>query len=355
MLKKIASLSNVFTAGLLLSACEPMLIEGCESTDEIKVYCGFEKPEDIEPLGDHPWLLISELGDFGGQGAIAAINIENDEVRRLEARIEPDNELSQCGAPPAFIRPRGFHVSDQMDGTFKLLVVNAADGERIEQYAIDIPDGGPELTWRGCVSVPDTVFPNDVAATDEYGFVVSHMLSGPRSWWMQVKFFFGLKTGHAATWDPDNGWQVVAGTEASFPNGVEADPATRRVFVGSTYGQTFIAADVKGGNARVARIPVQSDNLTWTEDGRILSVGHTGIPLWGTSGCRQALGTPCSFPFAVVSIDPDTFEQEVIYEHTDGLIPGASVALAHKGYLYMGTVFGDRISRVRLEESARED
>lgn len=350
MHKHITSIPRLLFAAFLLSACDPMFIDGCESTADIKVYCGFNKPEDIEPLGDHPWLLISELGEFDGQGSIAAINIETDEVRRLEARIEPDSDLPQCGPPPAFIRPRGFHVADLNDDSFRLLVVNAADGERIERYQVDVTKAGPALTWQGCVAVPDTVFPNDVAATGPDSFVVSHMLSGPRTWWLQVKFFFGLKTGHAAAWDPNEGWRVIQGTEASFPNGVEADPATGRVFVGSTYGQTFIAADVKGGNETVVRIPVQSDNLTWTEDGRILSVGHTGIPLWGTSGCREALGTPCSFPFAVVAIDPVTMEQEVIYKHTEGLIPGASVALAHKGYLYMGTVFGDRISRVRLNK-----
>lgn len=350
MLKVITTAAGSVILILLLSACDPMFIEGCESADEIKVYCGFEKPEDIEPLGDHPWLLISDLGDFNGQGSLEALNIETDEVRRLEAVIDPDMSLPQCGEPPAFIRPRGFHVSDRMDGLFRLLVVNAADGERIEYYDVDIPDGGPELYWRGCVSVPHSVFPNDVASTGGDGFVVSHMMSGPRTFWLQVKFFFGLKTGHAAAWDLDQGWRVVEGTEASFPNGVEADPERGRVYIASTYGQTFVAADLAGGNEKVARIPVQSDNLTVAPDGRLLAVGHTGIPLWGTSGCREALGTPCSFPFAVVAIDPVTLEQEVVYEHKEGLIPGASVALAHKGYLYMGTVFGDRISRVRLAE-----
>jgi|TARA_B110000438_G_scaffold189597_1_gene181253 hypothetical protein len=31
-------------------------------------------------------------------------------------------------------------------------------------------------------------------------------------------------------------------------------------------------------------------------------------------------------------------------------LAGASVALSHKGFLYMGTFFGDRLSRVQLEE-----
>ena len=331
-----------------LSACDPIVIEGCESSADIKVYCGLEKPEDIEPLGTHPWLLVSELGSGSVPGNIVALNIETNQLTRLEAVVDSDSTFSQCGAAPPNLRPRGFHVSDLPNGGFRLLVVNAADGERIERYRVDVGDHGPTLTWQGCVAVPETVFPNDVASTGNEGFVVSHMYDGPRSIWLQAKFLFGIHTGYAVTWDRVAGWNKVEGTDASFPNGVEADPGTGRIFVGSTYGQTLVAADVGGGNARTVRIPVQSDNLTLAPDGRLLSVGHTGIPIVGTRGCRRLSGRPCSFPFAVVAINPETLEQEIIYEHTDGRIPGAAVALSHQGYLYMGTVFGDRVSRVRL-------
>ena len=336
-----------------LSACDPMIIEGCESSEDIKVYCGLEKPEDIEPLGVHPWLLISELGSGSVPGNIVALNIETDQLTRLNAGIESNSEFSQCGPAPEKLRPRGFHVSDLSDGGFLLLVVNAADGERIERYRVDVGEDGPTLTWQGCVAVPDTVFPNDVASTGGDGFVVSHMFDGPRGIGLQAKFLLGIDTGYAVAWDPARGWTKVEGTEASFPNGVEADPATGRVFVGSTYGQTFVAADVTGGRAKSVRIPVQSDNLTMAPDGRLLSVGHTGIPVVGTRGCQSMAGAPCSFPFAVVAIDPETLEQEIIYEHKDGRIPGASVALSHKGFLYMGTVFGDRVSRVRISTDAQ--
>lgn len=331
-----------------LSACDPMVIEGCESSDDIKVYCGLEKPEDIEPLGDHPWLLISELGGRSVPGNIVALNLETDDVMRLQADAAPGGTFAQCGAVPDKLRPRGFHVSDLPDGGFRLLVVNAADGERIERYRVDVREEGPTLTWQGCVAVPDTVFPNDVASTGGDGFVVSHMFDGPRDLWLQAKFLLGIHTGYAVSWDPVNGWKKVEGTDASFPNGVEADPATSRVFIGSTYGQTFVTADVAGGYSKTVRIPVQSDNLTVAPDGRFLSVGHTGIPVLGTRGCQQLSGRPWSFPFAVVAIDPETLAQEIIYQHKDGRIPGASVALIHEGYLYMGTVFGDRVSRIRL-------
>ncbi len=256
------------------------------------VICGIEKPEDLEPLGDHPWMLVSELGSFGLDGipgAIVAVNLNDESVIRLVAATsDPGADVSfpRCGPPPDRLRPRGFHVSDLEDGGFRLLVVNVIETQRIERYRIDVHRSGPFMTWEGCVTVPDTLSPNDVAALSGDNMVISHMYDPPRSTMHTVKFFLGLDTGYAAAWSPETDWVKVPGTDAAFPNGIETDPATDRVFVGSTYGQVFISAAAFGDDARAIRIPVQSDNLTWAPDGRILSVGHTGIPLLGTNGCR---------------------------------------------------------------------
>ena len=357
-MKANASTIAVLGLSVFLSGCsDPVFIEGCRSSDSIHVICGIEKPEDLEPLDDHPWMLVAELGSFGADaipGAIVAVNLIDETILRLVAVTadpDPDSVFPRCGPPPDRLRPRGFHVSDLEDGGFRLLVINVIDTQRIERYRIDVHRSGPRMAWEGCVTVPDNLSPNDVAALSDENLVISHMYDPPRSTWQTVRFFLGLDTGYAAAWSPETDWVKVPGTDASFPNGIEADPTTDRVFVGAVYSQVFIAADAFGDNARSIRIPVQSDNITWAPDGRILSVGHTGIPLLGTSGCRSAGGRPCSFPFAVVAVDPVTLDREVIFEHKDGLIPGASVALAHNGYLYMGTVFGDRISRVSLNNA----
>jgi hypothetical protein len=334
-----------------LSACDPMMIDGCASNDQVRTYCGFEKPEDLEPLGESRWLLVSELGGGDRPGAIVALDPESGETLRLEATVTPSMEAEQCGSPPIVFRPRGFHLSDMADGGFRLLVVNGTSPQRIERFRIDLEGGVPRLAWQGCVSVPDIYLPNDVAATEGQGFVVSHMYAPPRSAWQTVKFFLGLDTGYAVAWTPDEGWGKVAESDASFPNGIEYDVEAGIVIVGATYGQTLSIAKLDGSGGRKIRIPVQSDNITWSEDGRILAVGHTGLPLIGTSGCRGAGGKPCSFPFAVVAVDPKTNQQTVIYSHDEGVIPGASVALLHRGDLYFGTVFGDRVSRVQLSSS----
>jgi hypothetical protein len=296
-------------------------------------------------------MLVSKLGSGTVPGNIVALNLDDDSVIRLEATVaEPDADSAfpRCGPPPERLRPRGFHVSDLADGGFRLLVINVAVSQRIERYRIDVDDAGPRMAWQGCVTVPDMLSPNDGAALSGDRLVISHMYDPPRTTIHTVISFLGLDTGYAVAWSLATGWVKVAGTDASFPNGVEADPKTDRIFMGSTFGQTFTAVKAFGDNARTIRIPVQSDNLTWAPDGRILSVGHTGIPLLCTDGCRDVGGKPCSFPFAVAAIDPDTLATDIIYEHKEGLIPGTSVALSHNGFLYMGAVFGDRISRVPL-------
>ena len=59
------------------------------------------------------------------------------------------------------------------------------------------------------------------------------------------------------------------------------------------------------------RIPVQNDNLSWSEDGQLVGVGHTGFPVIGTQPCPtpERCKTHCGFPFAAyIAIDPKTLD-----------------------------------------------
>jgi hypothetical protein len=346
-----AGIGIVVAALLALTACDPTPIEHCQSTDDIHVICGFHKPEDLAVLPGTPWLLISELGNLTSPGHVAALRLTDQRVVRLRAAdpiMADSSSFPRCGPPPSEISPLGFHLRRGRDGIARLLLVNAGSNSRIERYRVTTNDEVPELAWEGCVSVPDNVNPNDVAGLHNDGFVVSHMYSPPRNMLMTVKLLLRLDTGYVVSWQPDKGWKKVPGTDAALPNGVETDPLTGRIFVAPTYEESLIAVDQDGGNARSTRISVQSDNLTWAPDGRLLAVGHTGVPFFGTNGCRNMGDTACSFPFAVVAIDPLTLGVETIYEHADGLIPGPSVALWRGDSLYLGTFFGDRVSRVAI-------
>ena len=110
---------------VLMACTDPIIIEGCAPSDEIHIICGFERPEDLEPLGDHPWILISELGSADIPGQIVALNVDDGTMTRLEASVaepDPTSAFPRCGPPPDRLRPRGFHVSDLADGGFRRLV-----------------------------------------------------------------------------------------------------------------------------------------------------------------------------------------------------------------------------------------
>jgi len=339
---------------LTLSACAPTPLEGCRSTDAIHVICGLNKPEDLAPLPGTPWLLISELGGGASPGQIVALNPTTDQLVRLQssqAAPEKRDGLPVCGPAPASIRPRGFHVREMADGTRQLLLVNVGREIRIERYTIDTGSEPPELLWQGCVAVPGGLNPNDVAALRGGGFVVSHMYTPPMSLLLRTKMFLGFNTGYVARWLPSGGWEKVPGTDVSFANGIETDPQSDRIFVAATYGETLTGVDGDGGNKRVTALPIQPDNLTWSPDRLLIAVGHTGVPILGTNGCRDMVEESCAFPFAVAAIDPQTMEVEVVHRHGEGLIPGPSVALRHEQFLFLGTFFGDRISRVAIADT----
>ena len=328
----------------------PTPIENCESSTDIHVICNLAKPEDLAALPGTPWVLISELGNGPDPGHVVALRPADERLVRLHAAdpdIAPESTFPRCGPPPSSLKPRGFHLSTDPAGGAHLLIVNVVDEARIERYQVTAGDV-PELHWEGCVAVPEDITPNDVAAIPDGGFVVSHMYTPPRTRLLEARLLLRLDTGYVMRWHPRDGWQKIAGTDAALPNGVETDPVTGRVFMAATHGQNLTVVDPDGGNRKLGGLPVQTDNLTWAPDGRLLAVGHTGIPIFGTRACREMGSTSCAFPFAVAAIDPATLAVETIYAHSDGLIPGPSVALIDDGQLYLGTFFGDRISRVAL-------
>ncbi len=336
-----------FLAALALTGCDAATIGACAPGSD--VICGIVKPEDIEIVADSPWLLVSELGGKASPGRIVAVDPTAQARRNLVedpiAAGEPSATFPRCGPPPETFRPRGFHLGRDTEGE-RLLVVT---GARVEQFRLGRNGDDLTLTWQGCVEIPPEIAANDVAGFPDGGFVVSHMYDPPRDWTLDLRMFLGIDTGAAMAWTSDGDWQRVPNTDVSFANGIQVDPATGRIFVSSMFTQRVIAVDRDGANRReTAKGPNQIDNLSWASDGRLIGAGHTGVAVYGITTCREAGETPCSFPFAVTAIDPKTMAIDTLFQTPTGAIPGASVAALKDGTLYLGTVFGAQITKVRL-------
>jgi sugar lactone lactonase YvrE len=334
---------------LVLMGCDAAQIDSC--TPSSSVFCGIARPEDIEIVPGTRWLLVSELGRSQGPGQLVLLDPATDERRILTTEPPPVAEgvaFPQCGAAPTTLRPRGFHLSSGPESSFRLFVIA---GTRVERYRLTATDAEASLTWEGCVEVPATLTANDVAALPGEGFVISHMYDPPRDVWLNAKMVLGLNTGYAAKWLPDTGWTKIPNTGVSFANGIQVDPATSRIYLSSMFTQRIVSVMPDGAEKwESTRAPIQTDNLSWSDDGRLIGAGHTGFPVYGISACRDIGEAPCSFPFAVVAFDPKTLAQTTLYQLPTGNTPGASVAVLRNNELFLGTAFGDRISRVPLKQ-----
>jgi hypothetical protein len=117
------------------------------------------------------------------------------------------------------------------------------------------------------------------------------------------------------------------------------------------YNSRIIAINADGSDRQVSEpVPQQNDNLSWSSDGKLIGVGHTGLKLFGTKLCRTLNGPPCTFPFAVIEMDPKTLAFKVLFDHQDETIPGASVAIVKDGTIYLGSTWGDRITMVKPQK-----
>ena len=94
-MKKFFAVSGALFFTFGLAGCgDPMVIEGCASSETVHVICGIEKPEDLEPLGDHPWMLGSELGSANIPGSIVALNLNDETMIRLVATVAAPDPAS---------------------------------------------------------------------------------------------------------------------------------------------------------------------------------------------------------------------------------------------------------------------
>jgi sugar lactone lactonase YvrE len=324
-------------------------VEGCEAAHGIEVDCQFQNPEDLVPSPDGR-ILVSQYGDMasGAPGSLAIYDPERRQLERLfpedATALEPGWGDAACPPPdPARFSPHGIDIERRRDGRHQLAVVNHGGRESVELF--EVSDAGG-LVWRGCVLGPEGAFFNDVVVLVDGGFWVTHMFPHGSGFLPLVKSRLGLDTGWVYAWAPGAGFSKLPGTHAPFPNGLEKSPDERFAYV-NTYSTTgVLKVDVTSGEVVARRAIDNLDNSSWGADGRLLVASHRG-GLSEMLACQRLARGACGMPFAILALDPDDLAPEERLAHQGAPMGGATVALEHRGALYLGSFAGDRIAIVR--------
>lgn len=343
-------------AALAACSAEHPPIETCEPGDGIIPDCRFQNPEDLVPSPRGRFLIISQFGSMeGGEaGSLVALDPQTQRLETLfpvnggsagsgvESWGDPD-----CGPPPAeSFSPHGVDIERLDSGAHALYVVNHGGRESIEMFEAR-EAGAVSLTWRGCVLAPEQGYFNDVVVLRDGGFWVSHMY--PRDanvlWTVLRMQFTGHTPGFVYHWSRDGGFQPIPGSESRFANGVEKSADERYLFVNEYFGDAVKKVDVRSGELAGSAEVSSPDNLAWSPQGELLAASHLGS-LADLMSCQELETGSCGFQFQVVAIDPATMSSRVVLDHAGPPMGGATVALPHGEWLWLGTFAGDRIARV---------
>jgi hypothetical protein len=235
-----------------------------------------------------------------------------------------------------------------------LYVVGHGDREAIEVFEVDT-SGRPELTWVGCVLMPDELAANSVASFAD-GSIVATVLFMPGMTFADA-VVDKEPTGGVYKWSPgDDGFTLLYGSELPANNGIEVSADGSEIYVASSGYQTV----VKYSNTNPVRflgatrpLPITPDNVHMAPNGMLLTAGMANdVPeCGGPPGPEHdiAILSACPRGTIAIEIDPATMEDRILVE-TPALdvFSNATMVLTKDGEYWVGSFSGDRILHGRI-------
>jgi hypothetical protein len=240
------------------------------------------------------------------------------------------------------------------NGHSTLYVVGHGGREAIEVFDVAVSNAVPELTWVGCVMMPEGLDANSVAVMRD-GSLRLTVLMHPEYTFAQV--FEGIKTGAVYAWSPgDVAIEKVVGSELPGNNGIEVSLDGEELYVVSS-GLSTISVFSNTNPARLLRatprMDFSPDNVHMTPAGLLL----TGGPSWVDHNCATGeefdLEEFASCPRGSVgaTFDPITLEEDERWRAgPNSVFSNSTMALEVGTEVWFGTFSGTRIGIIETVE-----
>ncbi len=359
-----AIVASLVLSGSAVTAAPPS--DTCAARGSVTPLCGFNRPEDLEPLASGSRLLVSEYGSLSGSrsGRLVLFDPASTNKRVLFPLTESGANAQSikwgdpnCPGPPGSeFSPHGIHHS-LIGGRERVLVVNHGGREAVELFEIvnaDAPDS-LALVWRGCVIAPATIWMNDVVGLPDGGFAVSHMVTRGTSEEGLIKAeHSGANIGWVLEWQPGASWHKLAGSDGALPNGLEVSADGEVIYINEYFGNKVVALERSSGQRRWVTAVASPDNSSWATDGRLLVASHHE-PLATVFACNEHPNRHCPLRYSIVALDPISGEATTLVEGGDEAMGAVTVAVQIGEALYLGSFVGDRIARIELPAAATAD
>ena len=234
----------------------------------------------------------------------------------------------------------GARARDPRDArnVYRLYMTSHGAREAIEAFEIDARDAKPTIAWIGCVVLPERTFANSVAMFEDGGFVTTKFMD-PTVPDAFAKITAGEVTGNVYEWHPGGAVTAVPGTELAGANGIEVSRDGRYIYVAAFGNREIVRFDrqTTPPTKTAVSVGVVPDNLRWTEDRKLYTVGGNVPP-------ADCANPPCATGWSVVEVDPETMQAtRITGVDQNAALQGAATAVLVDDEIWIGTFSGDRI------------
>ncbi|HVY66383.1 MAG TPA: hypothetical protein VHH11_16305 [Gammaproteobacteria bacterium] len=345
----------VLFAVLLLAGTAHAADGTCAPSGGLQFVCGPKNAEDLVAVPNTKWLLSSGMADGGG---VMAIDTRDGSWHVAYPGASPravhDAKYPDCTTPPdpTKLQTHGLNLLPGRSGHSTLYAVAHGARESIEVFDVDASAQGkaPQLTWQGCVPMPEGLAANSVASFGDGSLVATVLLMPGKTFADSIA---KRPTGAVFEWSPGKrGFELVKGSELPGNNGIETSPDGREIYVVSSGFQTVVAFSHTNPTKQLRStkpLPFTPDNVHRGLDGRLRTAGMANdVPeCGGPPGPQHDLAKLGSCPRGTIAmeIDPKTMQDKLVVQTPANKdFSNATMVLVQDGQFWLGTFSGDRVA-----------
>ena len=327
-------------------------ISDCEDGPELRVYCVLSNPEDISKTPDEKYLVVSEFGGIKPyeepkEGSLALFNLSTKMREDLDIKLGSNVWGDpKCQREDLRFGPHGIDLNTRYDGSYQLAVVNHYPQESVEFFELVFEENW-SLIWRGCISVPEKYYINDITLEMSGSFFTTHMYKRDTSINQLLSAAtFKYPTGMVLYWNKFK-FEELSFTNSGQPNGIAKKDNI--LFVANNLSDTVKAYDlIKKEEVFSYRIN-SPDNLVIDSNSIwVTSLNHEvfdviakcdGYTLEGIEEDHMV----CSLPFKVIELSTKDLTPINVFTFNKNKAAFPTVAMPDGDSVWIGSFSLDRL------------
>ena len=242
--------------------------------------------------------------------------------------------------------PHGIDLNKRYDGSYQLAVVNHFPQESVEFFELVFEENW-SLIWRGCVSIPEKYYINDITVESSGSFFTTHMYPRDISMneWLSAAIF-KYPTGVVLFWNKFN-FEELSFTNSGQPNGIAKKDNI--LYVANNLSDSVKAYDLIK-KEEVSSYSINSpDNLVIDNNSIwVTSLDHETLDVTAKCPGYTLKGIEedhmiCSLPFKVIELSTKDLTPINIYTFNRNKAAFPTVALPDGDSVWVGSFSLDRL------------